>query len=382
MSNTIRHIVLFIALAAAIVLICSTPADAAISGDAVRVKDLGKVSGWRENALVGYGLVTGLAGTGDSSRNRATRQSLANMLSRFNLTLSGDDLQSRNTAAVMVTSVLSPFAKPGDALDVTVTSIGDARSLVGGLLVMAPLSGADGRVYALAQGPVLVGGYKYDLNGNVMQKNHPTTGTVANGATVETAVEGPAEGSQVSRLTFALAEADFTTATRVAAAIDTELGAPLARARDASAIDVQVPENQRDRLSEFVARLENVKVAPDLKARVVINERTGTVVAGGDVRISKVVISQGDLKISVVTTNQVSQPLLVARTGPDVRTQPYANTTISVEEGSDSAAITASNTVTDLVQALHRLKTSTRDVISILRAMKSAGALHADLVVQ
>lgn len=350
--------------------------------DQVRIKDLGKMEGWRENPLSGYGLVTGLAGTGDSPRNKATRQSIANMLARFDLQVAADDVQSRNVAAVMVTASLSPFGRPGDTLDITVTSLGDARSLVGGTLMLAPLKGADGRIYALAQGALTVGGYKYDMNGNVIQKNHPTVASVPGGATIEAGVPSRMM-SERNTVTFLLAESDYTTASRVAEAINARLGAGLAQAQDASGVEVTVPAGRRTRLADFMAALENVTVEPDRRARVVINERTGTVVAGGDVQIAKVAVSQGDLKVSITTDNTVSQPLLVSRTGPGVQTMAVANSRVDVtEQGGAGYVPPRATTVADLVEALARTRTNARDIISILRAVKAAGALHADLVVQ
>jgi flagellar P-ring protein precursor FlgI len=346
----------------------------------VRIKDLGRLSGWRENALVGYGLVTGLAGTGDSPRNQATRQSLANMLSRFDLTLSADDVSSRNVAAVMVTANLPAFARAGDAIDVTVTSAGDARSLVGGTLLLAPLKAANGRVYALAQGAVSVGGYRYDANGNQVQKNHPTVGTVSGGARVEV---GVAESEPTTTLTFVLQEPDYTTASRIADAINARLGAPLAQVRDAAGVDIAVPAERQARLAPLVTALEEVSITPDRRAKVVINERTGTVVTGGDVRIQRVAVAHGDLKVTVTAETAVSQPLFVRQTGPGVRTQPYTNSTLAVDDRGGSAFVAANNnTVADLVQALSKMHVNTRDVISILQAVKAAGALHAELVVQ
>jgi flagellar P-ring protein precursor FlgI len=353
-----------------------------VQAQSLRIKDLGKMSGWRTNALIGYGLVTGLAGTGDSGRNKTTRQSIANLLSRFDLSVGADDVQSRNVAAVMVTSSLSPFARVGEALDVNVTSIGDARSLVGGTLILAPLKGPDGRVYALAQGEVSVGGYKYDLNGNVIQKNHPTVGSIPNGATIEVGVTSEMLSAR-NTVTFVLSQPDYTTASRIANAINGALGAKLAQAQDAAGIEVLVPEQRRENLSEFLAALENVKVEPDRRAKVVINERTGTVVAGGDVRIDKVAISQGDLKVSIVTDNSAAQTLLVRQPSAILNSAGTTNTRVSVEESSETGFIAANNnTVADLVQALNRVKTNTRDIISILRACKAAGALHAELIVQ
>ena len=228
----------------------------AAAAESVRVKDLGKLRGWRENALVGYGIVTGLAGTGDSPTNRTTRQALANVFARFNLTVPADQVQSRNVAVVMTSAVLPPFAREGDSLDVTVASAGDARSLVGGNLLLTPLSAPNGRVYALAHGPLSVGGYRYDQNGNLVQKNHPTVGAVPNGATVEVGVSAVVAPNE--KLTFVLADPDYTTANTVATAINAQLGAELAHANDASGIEIRVPDADAGRLVAFVARLENV----------------------------------------------------------------------------------------------------------------------------
>jgi flagellar P-ring protein precursor FlgI len=357
------------------------------TADTVRIKDLGKMSGWRDNALSGYGLVTGLAGTGDSPRNKATRLSIANMLSRFDLTIAPDDVQSRNAAAVMISATLSPFARVGDTVDVTITSIGDARSLVGGLLVLAPLKGPDGKIYGLAQGPLSVGGYKYDLNGNVIQKNHPTVASIPGGATIETAV-GSDLRSERETVTFVLAEPDYTTASRVAGAINARLGAGLAIAQDGAGVEIAIPAGRRARLTDFLTAIENVTVEPDRRARVVINERTGTVVAGGDVRMAKVSISQGDLRVSIVTDNTVSQPLVLGGYGygrgrGNGAAIPIANSRVDVDERSETGFVSADGgTVAELVQSLVRLKTNTRDIISVLRAVKAAGALHAELIVQ
>jgi len=351
---------------------------------AIRVKDLGRLQGWRENALVGYGIVTGLAGTGDAPGNRTTRQALANVFSQFNLTVAPEQVQSRNVAVVMVTAALSPFAREGDTLDIAVSSAGDARSLVGGSLLLTPLKAANGRVYALAQGALAVGGYRHDALGNVVQKNHPTVGSVPGGATVEVAVRESAQAPP-SQVTFVLHDADYTTASRVAAAINRHLGAGVAEPRDGAGIDVRIPEGSRERPVEFLAQIESVMVEPDRRARVVINERTGTLVTGGDVRISRIALSHGDLKLTVTAETTAVQPGaggVLVRPGSGVRTALVTNARVEVDEGQGTGYVAAGNTVADLVQTLARLKTHTRDIISILRAVKAAGALHADLVVQ
>lgn len=352
------------------------------AAEAIRLKDLGRFSGWRENALVGYGLVTGLAGTGDSLTNKATRQSISNMLSQFGLTLTPDQIASRNVAAVMVNANLSPFARVGDGLDITVTSIGDARSLVGGALMVTPLKGPDGKIYALAQGALSVGGYKYDAAGNVVQKNHPTVGSVPNGATVEVSLRSE-NLNRDGNLTFLLTSADYTTVSRVANAINANLCRGCAKAEDAASVEINIPNDQKHKLIDFMTRIENLQVEPDRRARVVVNERTGTIVAGGDVKIDKVAISQGDLRVTISTENTASQPILVSQTGEGVRTAIVSNTRVDVSELNESGFVAANNnTVADLVQSLTKIKTSTRDIISVLRAIKAAGALHAELIIQ
>ncbi|SHN18099.1 flagellar P-ring protein precursor FlgI [Duganella sacchari] len=368
-------------LAVAGVAGAAVPKDVRNSGEAIRVKDLGHVQGWRDNALIGYGIVTGLAGSGDSANNRVTRQALANALTQFNLSVPPEQVQSRNVAVVLVAATLAPFSREGDALDITVTSAGDARSLVGGSLLQTPLKGANGRVYALAQGQLSVGGYRYDANGNVVQKNHATSASVPGGAIVEVGVDASVLRPD-QRVTFVLSEADYTTAARVASAINSQFGATLAHAHDAAGIDIAVPEAQRAGLVEFLAQVENVMVEPDRRARVVINERTGTLVAGGDVRIARVAISQGDLKLTISSENSASQPYFIGNAGAGVRTAIVTNTRVEVDEPNGAGFVNGSGTVGDLVQALAKLKTSTRDVISILRAIKAAGALHAELIVQ
>lgn len=364
------------------VLALTSLAPRALAAEGVRVKDLGKLRGWRENALVGYGIVTGLAGTGDSPTNRATRQTLSNVLMQFSVSVPPDQVLSRNVAVVMVTATIPAFAREGDALDVTVTSAADARSLLGGSLLLTPLKAANGKVYALAQGALSVGGYRYDANGNVVQKNHPTVGTIPGGAMVEKGVSSEVLAPD-EKLTFVLAEPDFTTAERIADAINAQVGQGLAQARDAQGIEIQVPETERGRVVHFVARLESVSVEPDRRARVVVNERTGTVVSGGDVRIAPVAISHGDLKVSIAEQNSASQPYSAWTGSEGVKSLVVTNTQVEVNEQIGPGYVAPdNNTVADLVQSLAKLRTSSRDIIAILQAIKTAGALRAELVIQ
>lgn len=347
----------------------------------VRLKDLGRFLGWRDNALTGYGLVTGLAGTGDSALNRPSRQALANLLGRMDLAVDADDLESRNVAAVMVTATLPPAAYVGDRLDVTVTSVGDARSLAGGHLVLTSLQGPDRRIYALAQGPLTVGGYRFDAEGNRSVKNHPTTGLVPQGGTVERAV-APDLGADARELVFVLRQPDPGTADRVAEALAVELGIDV-RADAAGAVRIPVAEGERGHLNRLIARVEGVRVRPDRQARVVVNERTGTVVAGGDVRVSSATIAQGDLKVQVTTEVSASQPGQIVLAGPGVRSLAITNTRLATAEAMPTTtAVLPDTTVADLVQALARLRVPTRELIAILQALRAAGALHAELLVQ
>jgi len=361
-------------LAVLLTLVCAGAAQA----ESVRVKDLGRFQGGRDSALIGYGVVTGLAGSGDSPRSEVTRQALKNVLSRFGANVSVEQVRSRNVAAVMVMAALPASANPGDRLDVTVSSIGDARSLVGGALLMTPLLGPDQHPYALAQGPLIVGGYRYDAALNVEQKNHPTSGVISGGATVETTPERPVGAGD---LTFVLDQPDATTAERLADAINQSMGVSVARVRDASAVTIALT-GQRD-LYRTMARIETLTVSPDEAGRVVVNERTGTIVAGGDVRISPVVISQGDIRVSVSVDNQASQPVLYGGYAPNAASLLVANTRLDVRQPrQDAVARFPSSTVADLVEGLARVHVDTRGMIAILQAMKAAGALHADIVIQ
>lgn len=374
MKRTLIYIAMWFAAA--------TPVLAAAPDTGVRVKDLGRLAGAKDNALVGYGIVTGLAGTGDSVRSTATLQSIKNTLQRFGVNVLVDDVRSRNVAGVMVTTTLPPYAQPGDKLDLNVTSVGDARSLVGGTLLLTHLTGPDNQIYALAQGPVSVGGFSYDLNGNVVQKNHPTAAYIPAGAAVERGVDTQIVGDN-GRIQYVLSNPDFATAERVASSINATLGSSLAHAIDAARIEVNLPDASRDHVVKFLTSLESIVVVPDVPSRVVVNERTGTVVSGGRVRISPVAITHGDLNVAITTDFQVSQPIFVRQTGSDVRTKVVPRTHISVEEEPPmTVSLPAQSTVSDLVTALNQVKSTSRDIITILQGIKRAGALHAELIIQ
>lgn len=349
--------------------------------DSVKLKNLGRVDGWRENHLVGFGIVTGLAGTGDSSRNQATRQSIANFLSHFDIAITSDEINSRNVAIVSLMALLPPMTHKGDRVDVIVNSIGDARSLLGGTLLLAPLKGPDGKVYALAQGAISVGGYRYDQFGNIAQKNHPNAGVIPGGAQTEIDVFSPplrADGS----LDYVLSEPDFVTAQRIAQAINTKFQQQIAVVKDSSVIRIAQPTPTSE-LAYFMATLENIEVRPETRAKVIINERTGTIVAGGNARISKVTVAHGNLKVDVKTNYFASQPTLLSRAGPNIRTVVLPDTQIDVvEESSGIVELPDSSSVAELVTALSRIKVSTRDIIAILQGIKAAGALHAELILQ
>jgi flagellar P-ring protein precursor FlgI len=371
-----------VTVASLLLTLAAVPAVAAPNSTGTRIKDIARVQGNRHHALVGYGLVTGLAGTGDSPGNRATRQSLSNLLSQFDVTLPPDAVSSRNVAVVTISANMPNYVRPGDALDVTVTSLGDAKSLVGGNLLLAPLKAANGKVYVLAQGPLTVGGYRYEANGTVGQKNHPTVATIPGGGLVEVAPPAP-DMADATAFAVSLLEPDYTNAARVADAINGALGQGVASARDPDAVTVRIPDAYRNRFVDLIRQIESLEIAPDQRARVVVNERTGTVVAGAGVRIAAAAISYGDLRISIVTDNAVSQPILVRNVGSAVRTEAFANSRIDLQEQGGATLVTQpGGTIADLVQALARLRTSARDIVSVLKALKAAGALHAELVVQ
>jgi flagellar P-ring protein precursor FlgI len=347
----------------------------------VPIRALGRFDGWRENALVGYGLVTGLSGSGDSRSSAVTRQALRNVLSRLGTTVADVDISSRNVAVVVVTAMLPASANVGDKIDVTVSSVGDARSIAGGTLLMTSLSGPDQQVYALAQGPLVVGGYQFDAQLNLAQRNHPTTGRIVLGASVERPVDAKLLNAR-GEISFLLAEPDFATARNIAAAVNQRFGPSVATVENADRVKIAAPSGSRE-FAEFVSAVQDLGVQPGRQYRVVVNERTGTVVAGGDVTISPVVISQGDLRVTVANRNEGSQPAFFSGLASDVASLVISNTKLEVEEGHNDATIRfGSTTIGDLVQGLSSLRVDTRRIISIIQALKSAGALHAEIVVQ
>ncbi|MDH5228501.1 MAG: flagellar basal body P-ring protein FlgI [Gammaproteobacteria bacterium] len=348
----------------------------------IRIKELGRIAEARDNMLVGYGLVTGLAGTGDSTRSAATYQSVANVLKAFGVNVVPKQVRGRNVASVMVTAILPPFAGSGDKLDVNITSMGDARSLVGGTLLRAHLIGPGGRIFALAQGQISVGGFSYDLNGNLVQKNHPTAGYVPNGAIVEQSAQTTLVNDE-GFIEFVLANPDFTTSSRIVEALQQAFGQSLAKASNAGRIQIRVPRQDRNNVVGFITKIENTKVQPDVSAKVVVNERTGTVVAGGNVKISPVSITHGDLNVSISTDYSVSQPMFVRQSGSDVRTAIVPKSTLEVKEDDPLlVSLSGHSTVMDLVTALYQVKASSRDIITILQSIKRAGSLHAEIIIQ
>lgn len=365
-------------LVAALAALLSVAAPAL--ADEVRLKDIGRFHGWRENPLVGYGIVTGLAGSGDSARNEVTRQALRNVLSRLGVAVTPEQVQTRNVAVVMVTATLPPSASVGDRIDVTVTSAGDARSLAGGTLLMTPLIGPDQQNYAIAQGPLIVSGYRFEADQNLRQKNYPTTGVMPAGATVERAVDSELR-TETDAVVFVLRQGDFSTADNVARNVNAALGGIAASVISADRIRIATA-GWTGNLNSLLARIENVTVRPDGLAKVVVNERSGTIVAGGGVQISDVVIAQGDIKVSVSIDRSASQPAIYGGYVRDANGLIVTNTRLDVDEDRNAVMRFPSATVADLAQGLARAKVSTRAMIDILQAMRAAGALHAEILVQ
>jgi flagellar P-ring protein FlgI len=342
-----------------------------------RIKDIVDVEGVRDNMLVGYGLVVGLNGSGDSLNNAPfTRKSLAGMLERMGVNVSDDTLRTKNIAAVMITATLPPFATQGTRIDASVSTMGDAKSLLGGMLMVTPLMGADGEVYAVAQGPVASGGFSVQGNAATVTKGVPTSGRIPNGAIVEREIDFNINDLQMVRL--ALRNPDFTTAQRIADAVNGFLGIEAATARDPSTVTVRVPTFRRGNIVGLITDIEQLRVSPDQIARVVIDEQNGVIVIGENVRVSTVGIALGSLTISVTETPQVSQPDPFSEGGETVI---VPRTQIDVNQGEDQRLTILNEGVTlrELVQGLNALGVGPRDMITILQAIKAAGALQAEI---
>jgi len=350
--------------------------------NSVRLKEVARVAGVRENPLTGYGLVFGLSGSGDSMRNKATLQSVANTLKVYGVNVALDELSSRNVAAVLVTAKLPAFSEPGQMLDVLVSSAGDARSLNGGTLLLTPLMGPDGKVYAIAQGAISVGGYQFEAETASVQKNHPTVGVIPSGASVE---QSPVMhlSKNTNHLGILLNTPDFTMANRVVLAIQKAYPELQVQAEHAGKVIIKYPSGIANIVSE-VSRIENILVNPERKPRVVINERTGTVVSGGDVRLGRVSISQGDLRVEINTDYTVSQPNgIYVRPSSGIQTLAVPKSEIRTQEGiAPLVSVREGASVADLLAALQRIKLSTRNIIAVLQAIKAAGALDGELVIQ
>lgn len=340
-----------------------------------RLKELISIEGVRDNQLMGYGLVVGLAGTGDRQQTLFSAQSLTNLLERMGLTVSPLAIQVKNTAAVMVTATLPPYAQPGSRIDATVAAMGDAPSLQGGILLMTGLKGPDGQIYAVAQGPLVLGGFSAGGAGNTRIVNHPTVGRTPNGAIVERGAPSAPLGKQIR---LQLAHEDFATASRIVAALNKEFG-QVAHAENSALVTVSIPDDYSVEPARFVAAVESVTVDPDREAKIVVNERTGTIIMGKEVRIAPVAIMQGNLTVEIQTSLQVSQPAPLS-SGGTTQVVPEV-TTAAKQEAARNVVLKNGATVEELVQALTSIGSTPRDVIAILQNLKSAGALEAQLEV-
>jgi len=344
---------------------------------ASRLKELVSIEGVRDNQLVGYGLVVGLNGTGDRRQTQFSAQSLTNMLQRMGVTVNPASITVKNTAAVMVTGALPPFAQPGLKIDVTASSIGDSNNLQGGLLVLTSLKGADGQVYAIAQGSIVTGGFVAGRGGAVQTLNHPTAGRIPEGATVERASPLP---DLSKRIKLQLRYMDFTTASRIAAVLNETFHSehPVASAENGRTVSIAVPAEWTNRTADFVASLENLTVESDRPSRVVINERTGTIVMGKLVRVAPVAIMHGNLSVEVQTNLLVSQPPPLSQGTTQVVPQ---DKVAAVEERARNVILKDGATVEDLVRALNAIGSTPRDIIAILQSLRAAGALDCEVEV-
>ncbi|MDR0239464.1 MAG: flagellar basal body P-ring protein FlgI [Deltaproteobacteria bacterium] len=353
--------------AAILVLAFVSPAGA------VRIKDIATFSGMRDNQLVGYGLVIGLNGTGDKKDSVFTISSMVNMMDRMGIAVDPKAYKPKNVASVIITARMPVSAKPGSRMDVTVSSLGDASSLQGGVLIQTALKGIDGKIYALAQGPLALGGYGAEGAAARTQKNVTTVASIPGGAIVERGV--PFEFNEQEKLTLHLSVADFSTAQQIAERLNSTMGGQFARAIDASSVSMNIPPHYRGNLVPLMASVENLEIAPDVAAKVVVDEKTGTVVLGRDVRVARAAVAHGNLQITVQENQQVSQP------GPFSQGQTVVTpvTNLGTTEEQRRLVIVEGATLQELVDGLNAVGATPRDLISILRALKASGALYAEL---
>ncbi len=364
------------ALCYVLLLFVFVPAHAAAPTRTVMLRDIADVEGVRENQLVGYGLIAGLHGTGDRQQTFFTVQTLANAMQRLGVQINPGQVVVKNIAAVFVTATLPAFASPGMKIDLTISSVGDARSLEGGVLLLTALHGPDGQVYAEAQGPLVLGGYTEGAAGNVRQVNLPTTGRIPNGAIIERSVS--VDLSQLQTVSLLLRNSDFTAARDAADAINQSLGRPVATALDSRRITIDVAASGESSVPLLISRVQNLAINFHEPARVIVNERTGTIVLGGDVKLSPVSLLQGSLTIEVATTIAVSQP------GPlsNGTTAVVPETTLAVKDSpAQSIRLDNGADVNELIRGLHAIGATSHDIVAILQAIKAAGGLQADLEV-
>ncbi len=374
-KSTLREMLTLGMVATALFAISTLTAHASTS----RIKDIVEIEGVRDNLLVGYGLVVGLNGTGDSIANSPfTQQSLIGMLERFGVNVRDQNFKTQNVAAVMVTATLPPFSAQGSRIDISISSLGNARDLRGGTLLVTPLVGADGEVYAIAQGPITTNAFQVDGAASSMTQNVPTAGRIANGAIVEREIDF--ELNDMNKVRLSLRNPDFTTSRRIAETINRNLKSSNAIATDPNTVHVTVPQNFRGRMFDLLAEIEQLQVVPDSVAKVIVDEKSGTIVMGKDVRISEVAIAQGNLTIRITETPQVSQPGAFSQGGT---TAVVPRTDISVDrgEGNKITVMPAGVTIQELVGSLNALGVTPRDIITILQSIKAAGALQADIEV-
>mgnify|MGYP006279623259 FL=1 len=367
-----------------LLIVFSTPSVGAVSSNdpLVRIADMTRIEGMRTNQLSGYGLVVGLNGSGDSSSNQATVQSVANMLDEYGIEVNADQIESQNIAAVIVTATLPAYAYSGDQIDVTVNSIGDADSLQGGTLLKTPLEAENGEIYAVAQGPVSIGGYNVQGGGgNSQRQNHPTVGRIPSGALVEREIEADLNKEE---FTYILNQPNFTTARYMAQAINNQFeylsdSSKIAKALSPARVKVDVPAEYENQPVNFISQVNNLEVRSSMNAKVVINERTGTIVMGHNVRISTVSVAHGNLTVTISTTEEVSQPEPLS----EGETEVTEDTEITVdEEEGHMTVVESKGTIQDLVTALNTIGATPRDIIAIIQQIKAAGALHAQLEIQ